>query len=73
MNFFDYVEYRCMTLNKIAQETGIGYGYFRNRRCPANLSPEQIELLKLRIGDWESVDLKAQLEKEEEIKGRMNK
>ena len=53
MTFHEYIQYRCINLNKVVKETGISYGKLRNPNCPNNLDKEDLELLKERLGDWD--------------------
>ena len=56
MRFHDYIQFRCIALNTVAEAVGLGRSKLRNAHCPNNLTAEEVARLKHRIGDWDKLD-----------------
>ena len=56
MRFYDYIQFRCINVNKLAEAIDIGRTRLRHAACPDNLTPEEVARLKHRIGDWDKLD-----------------
>lgn len=60
--FHDYLEYKCININKLAERVGITRRRLGHHTAPYNLTYVEVAKLKDFIGDWDTYKIQ---EKEE--------